>query len=342
MRPPPSEKPFIIPLFIPHSGCFHQCIFCNQKVITGADADISITALSNVIAEFLKYKRWRNHVEVAFYGGNFLGLPDNQIHRLLNLATSFFESGQIQGIRFSTRPDTIYNETLELIHPFPVSTIELGVQSMNNRVLDASNRGHTAEDTVQAVGLLKATGYKIGLQMMTGLPEDTCAGTIETAKRIIALKPDFIRIYPTLVLKGSPLARLYKDGKYTPLTLDDCVDQMKMLYSMFLSSGIPVIRMGLQASEELNNRSIALAGPYHPALGHMVLSAVMLDHAIKKLKHKDIQNNRVTLVVHPKSYSRMQGLNKENITAIRNMFGVKIVKIIVDNTMGEDEVELSD
>ena len=263
------------------------------------------------------------------------------MHRLLSEAKTFVDSGEIESIRFSTRPDTIDEDRLNLIAPFPVSTIELGVQSMDEQVLGMSKRGHTAGDTVDAVFRLKEKGYTIGLQMMTGLPGDTVAGSLETAQKIIALKPDFVRIYPTLVLEGSTLALLYKKEQYMPISLEDCVDQLKTLHLLFQSAHIPVIRMGLQASEELSDRSVVLAGPYHPALGHWVLSSIMLDHAIAALEAKPPLRDSVTLIVHPKSFSRIQGLNKQNIEKIKKQFQIRSLKIQTDPTLSIDEVSVN-
>jgi histone acetyltransferase (RNA polymerase elongator complex component) len=333
------KKPFIIPVFIPHAGCPHQCIFCNQNIITGTSGGSRESSIPQLITEFLKHKRLsRSHVEVSFYGGNFLGLPKAKFLYLLNEAKAFTDSGQIQSIRFSTRPDTIDENRLNLIAPFQVSTIELGVQSMDEQVLGMSKRGHTAGDTVDAVFRLKEKGYAIGLQMMTGLPGDTVAGSIVTAQKIIALQPDFVRIYPTLVLEGSSLALLYKKGQYMPISLEDCVEQLKTLHLLFQSAHIPVIRMGLQASEELSDRSVVLAGPYHPALGHWVMSSIMLDHAIAALEAKPPLRDAVTLIVHPKSFSRIQGLNKQNIEKIKKRFQIRSLKIQTDPTLSIDEV----
>jgi histone acetyltransferase (RNA polymerase elongator complex component) len=335
------QKPLIIPFFIPHAGCPHHCVFCNQKIITGAESESLNTSPAPAIGQFLTYKRpSRSHVEVSFYGGNFLGLPKEKILYLLKETEPFVDSGQIQGLRFSTRPDTIDEYRLNLIAPFPVSVIELGVQSMDDRVLKMSARGHTAADTVHAVNLLKKKGFKIGLQMMTGLPGDTVSGSLETAHKIIALKPDFVRIYPTLVLEGSPLALLYKKGAYAPLSLESCVDQLKNLYLLFQSEHIPVIRMGLQASRELSDTSIVLAGPYHPALGHWVLSSVMLDRAIAALELNPPTTDAATLLVHAKSMSRIQGLNKQNIGKIKQRFHLRSLKIQTDPELPMDAVRV--
>ncbi|MCU0599145.1 MAG: radical SAM protein [Desulfobacterales bacterium] len=336
------QKPLIIPIFIPHAGCPHQCVFCNQKIIAGDSPEFSGTPLADAVARFLSYQRpIRSHVEVSFYGGNFLGLPGKRVLRLLSDAKAFVDSGKIHSIRFSTRPDTIDENRMNLIAPFPVSTIELGAQSMDDRVLKISARGHTACDTVDAVSRLKEKGYKIGLQMMTGLPGDTLSGACETAQKIIALKPDFVRIYPTLVLEGSPLAQLFKKGQYAPISLEECVDQLKTLYLLFCAARIPVIRMGLQASSELADKSLVLAGPYHPALGHWVMSSVMLDLAVAALNLTPPPTDAATLIVHPKSLSRIQGLNKQNIEKIKKRFCLQILNIKTDPGLRMDEVRVA-
>ncbi|MBC2717480.1 MAG: radical SAM protein [Desulfobacteraceae bacterium] len=336
----PSFKPFIIPIFIPHSGCPHQCIFCNQRAITGTSGAIpTANKINSIIYKFLGYKgKNRSRTEVSFFGGNFLGLAPDRIQRLLDQVASFVESKKIDGIRFSTRPDTIDEDRLNLISPYPVSTIELGVQSMDDRVLKQANRGHISEHTIHAVSLLKQKKYQIGLQMMTGLPGDSEALCLDSARQIIDLKPDFVRIYPTLVIAGSKLADLYKKGKYQPLSIEECVAQLKRLYLIFQENRINVIRMGLQASDELDDPSTVLAGPYHPALGHMVFSKIFLDSAIKKIRKKTSSNNSVTLTVHPKSLSRMQGLNKKNIDTLKQMFDIQCLSLATDASLGSSDI----
>jgi histone acetyltransferase (RNA polymerase elongator complex component) len=212
---------------------------------------------------------------------------------------------------------------------------------MNDQVLKQANRGHIAEDTKRAVTLLKQENYQIGLQMMTGLPGDDDAVCLETTRQIIALKPDFVRIYPTLVIAGSKLADLYKKRKYEPLSIEECVAQLKRLYLIFQENHINVIRMGLQASDELDDPATVLAGPYHPALGHMVFSKIFLDKAAKKIREKSTSNDSVTLTVHPKSLSRMQGLNKKNIDTLKQMFDIKCLSLATNASLEKDDIIVS-
>ena len=277
-------------------------------------------------------------MEVSFYGGNFLGLPAKTIQDLLDLASEFKKTGNIDGIRFSTRPDTVDTDRLQLLEPYPVSTVELGVQSMDDGVLREAGRGHTAADTINAVSLLKQKDYRIGLQMMTGLPGDMDAICLDTARRIIALKPDFVRIYPTLVICGSPLAERYQQGRYAPQSLDDCIALLKTLVLLFQENGISVIRMGLQASDGLDDPAIVLAGPYHPALGHMVYSKILLDAAVEVLTAGQPPGKTVTITVHPRNLSRMQGLNKTNIDILKHRFHIETLYLATDPSLDIDSV----
>lgn len=334
-----SVKPLVIPVFIPHSGCPHQCIFCNQRAISGRSAALpSENEIHSIINQYLAFKKDRPWVEVSFFGGNFLGLTPETVKHLLDGVMPFVKSKKINGIRFSTRPDTVDEERLSLIRLYPISTIELGVQSMNDQVLRQSGRGHTAEDSMRAVRLIAKEKLSIGLQMMTGLPGDDEALAMETARNIAALKPDFVRIYPTLVLAGSPLAHLFKTSAYQPQSLDSCVDLLKKLLLLFQKHRIPVIRMGLQASESLDEPSSVLAGPYHPALGHLVYSSLFLDTAAKQIRRKPGPHESIILTVHPKNLSRMQGLKKRNLEILKQRFNIRTLKIMTDTGLGRNDV----
>jgi len=339
----PNPSPFIIPIFLPHAGCPHQCVFCNQTAITGVKQDIvSSETVDLLIDEFLGYKRLhRQPAQVAFYGGNFLGLKKDAIRRLLGLTMKFVKNGRVDSIRFSTRPDTIDREHLEIISDYPVSTVEIGVQSMDDRVLAMANRGHTAEDTITAVGLLKAGGYTVGLQTMVGLPEDDEAGSFYTAQRIADLVPDFVRIYPTVVLENSRLGRWYSQGKYTPWSLERCVAHVKDLYLYYKNKAIPVIRMGLQASEDLEKGAALLSGPYHPAFGHMVHAEIFMDMAAEVMEKRSALEETVTIKVHPRSISKMRGLKNKNVDALQKRFHIQSLKIVPDASLPEDRLTVS-
>jgi histone acetyltransferase (RNA polymerase elongator complex component) len=337
-----KDTPFIIPIFLPHLGCPHQCAFCNQTSITGVTPDtISPETLGLLITEFLKYKKTqRRSVQVSFYGGNFLGLKKDYIRMLLDETTKFVKNKKIDSIRFSTRPDTISNKKIDRIRDYPVSTIEIGAQSMDNQVLAMAKRGHTALDTEKAAALLKEQNYDVGMQMMVGLPGDDETKSLFTAQRIARLSPDFIRIYPTVVLAQSRLAVWYRNGDYTPWSLSRCVSLVKKLYLFFKSKNIPVIRMGLQASDELAKDTTMLAGPYHPAFGHMVHSEIFMDMAVSLLEAERGSYEKIILNVHPRSISKMRGLKNKNVKSLKQKFQIKSLEIIPDVSLAQDKLRI--
>ncbi len=204
----------IIPFFIPHSGCPHQCVFCNQKYITGQTKPVDPAVLPQKIKEYLASNTSDKTTHVAFYGGSFTALPFELQKEYLATVQPFLHSGQIENIRLSTRPDCITDEILSLLHEYHANTVELGVQSMDDVVLQLSGRGHTANDTMNAVALLRKNGFSIGLQLMSGLPGDSAETFMKTVDTVVELKPDFVRIYPALVIKNTPLEDLYRSGRY--------------------------------------------------------------------------------------------------------------------------------
>lgn len=335
-------KPFIVPIFLPHSGCPHQCAFCNQKAITGqAAGKISRQTVREQIDRFLAFPHDRRRtVQISFYGGNFLGLPEKTIQSLLDLANGFVEQGHVDGIRFSTRPDTVSSQTLQLIREYPVQTVEIGVQSMDDRVLAKSRRGHTARDTEKALQCLAQTAYEVGLQMMTGLPGDSGAATLMTARKIADFAPAFVRIYPALVLKGSPMAAWYASGEFVPLSLDEAVERAKGLYLFFQEKAIPVIRMGLQASDELNAEQTVLAGPYHPAFGHLVLSSIWLDKAVKLLAADNKCGEWAVFHARPENISKLRGQRNHNISKLKQLFQLNAIDVKQDEKMADEDIRL--
>ncbi|MDY6823205.1 MAG: radical SAM protein [Thermodesulfobacteriota bacterium] len=338
-----AQKPFVVPVFLPHSGCPHRCVFCNQTQITGTSEDLAdpmaSDALRRHITHFLAYKTTdRGKAQIAFYGGNFLGLTPSAILYLLKTAQAFIDSGHIHSIRFSTRPDTIGTETLDMIRNYSVSTIELGVQSMDDKVLSLSKRGHTAADSAQALELLKTAGYVTGVQIMPHLPGDDGSQSLKTAEALVAFRPDMARLYPTVVLSGSPLARHYRQGRYQAATLADAITLAKKIYLIFAKNSIPVIRMGLQASESLAEARTILAGPYHPAFGHLVRSALYRDMAMQALQQGPSVGNPLTLRLHPAVESVMRGMKNTNLERLKKEFRLEAIRIITDDTIPTDSL----
>jgi histone acetyltransferase (RNA polymerase elongator complex component) len=326
-----KETPFIVPVFIPQQGCRHQCVFCDQSAITGRSASWpSLEELRNGAKKYLAYNKHHKPSMMAFYGGNFLGLSPKKINSLLQLADEFIMNGDIHWIRFSTRPDTITESGLKLLENFSVGEIEIGVQSMDDTVLNICQRGHCALDTKNAVVLLKEHGYKVGLQLMIGLPGQSAKSAVETAEQIVLLSPDFIRIYPTIVLKHSPLAQWYQKGNYQPILLNEAVFQTKKIYLFFKQHGIPVIRMGLQASQELDNKEVVIAGPYHPAFGHLVFSEIFMDMMCTFFQKNPPVQRKVDIIANPRCISRIRGINNENIRNLKTRFKFDQIAVVPD------------
>ncbi len=339
------EKPLVIPVFIPHSGCPHRCAFCNQSVITGEKSALPDKKTINTITDtYLAFKGNRETVELAFFGGNFLGLDAGYVSELLGYGSDLKAEKKIDGVRFSTRPDTITTHALDLLKNFPVTTVELGVQSMDDQVLQLSKRGHTSQDSINAARMLKQGGFKTGIQMMAGLPGEKRATAIESAEKIVTLAPDFVRIYPLLVLKGSLVEKWYRQGEFTPLDLETSVSRVKELYTLFAAHGIPVIRMGLQASEMLQDASTITAGPWHPAFGHLVLSELTFDRIKAQVTEKWEENHRgsrIVIKLHPAMESQARGMKNDNIRRLEKAFPGMTVTLRKDAAMEKEAMDIS-
>ncbi|MEE4261386.1 MAG: radical SAM protein [Desulfobacteraceae bacterium] len=343
LRAKQGARPFIIPIFLPHAGCPHQCVFCNQVAITGAKhAAVEPHKIRIQIREFLNYKKEnRKPVQIAFFGGNFLGLKLEDIKSCLKLAGEFVDQGLVDGIRFSTRPDTIDAARLDILENYPISTVELGVQSMDDQVLALAERGHGAADTIRAVKALKERQLGVGLQMMVGLPGDSEAKALSTARKIADLHPDCVRIYPTVVVANSRLAQWFKNGEYLPLSLEEAVGLVKKVYLLFKQEGIAVIRMGLQATDDLADRTTVLAGPQHPAFGHLVYSQIFFDAATTALKSTNTSADCVTLGVNPRSVSKLRGYKSSNIEKLKMLFDLRCIEIQPDVEIDENSIKIN-
>lgn len=301
-----------ISIFVPHIGCPNMCSFCNQRYITGVHKAPSTSDVVDAVNIAVKSKNYEpTSTEIAFFGGSFTAINRNYMLELLKTAYEFVKNGVVSGIRISTRPDAIDDEILTLLKQCGVTSIELGAQSLNDKVLQSNNRGHTAQDVINASKLIKQYGFSLGLQMMTGLYNDSDEFAIYTAKKIIELNPDTVRIYPTIVLKNTDLAALYSDNKYKPQTLEDAADLCSELLLMFDKANIKVIRLGLHSIEE----NSYVAGPWHPAFSEICYSKIFLKNAESLLTEK----GSYTLYVNPSSVSKMIGQRKENINTLNNI-----------------------
>ena len=293
-----------ISLFVPHMGCPHQCSFCNQKTISGSVKSLTPKDVTSTLEKAAEDKNDPLNTEIAFFGGSFTAIPREYMISLLEAAKPFIEKGVFNGVRISTRPDAIDEDVLCILKSYHVKSIELGAQSTDSEVLVLNKRGHTREDIFEASRLIKSKGFSLGLQMMTGLLGDTDEKSLKTADDIISLKPDTVRIYPTVVLEGTELGEKYKKGEYTPQTLGDAVKVCGKLLKKFHDNNIKVIRLGLHSGGNVEEGFIA--GCYHPAFGELCESAVYLD-IIKEMLKGYNDEKEFTVFVKPSEISKMTG-----------------------------------
>jgi histone acetyltransferase (RNA polymerase elongator complex component) len=307
-----KSSPLVIPVFLPHEGCPHSCVFCNQHSISGIEGEsISADDVTRIIRIWLgrDRKKSRSRVQVAFFGGSFTGLAFARQQELFAAVQPFLHRGDVQAIRCSTRPDYIDSDIVHFLRIHQVRVVELGVQSMDNSVLQKSCRGHSSADVVQASAELKAAEMELGIQLMVGLPGQSFFSLHRTTVEVIALSPDFVRIYPVLVVEGSGLARKYQRGEYRPLTLTRAVLQAAWMKKKFTAAGIRVVRMGLQPGSELEKA--LLAGPYHPAFGELVNARIMLQQA-RKLLVRVAPGRRAVLRISERDVSVFNGIRSAN------------------------------
>ena len=326
------QSQYIIPIFVPHLGCPNDCVFCNQRSISGQKKQVTGAEVKQTIKEYLEtFKNEDAHKEVAFFGGSFTGIEPEKQEELLQAAYEYVENGEIDSIRVSTRPDYIDKTILKRLKKYKVKTIELGVQSSNDYILKQAKRGHTFEDVKKASKLIRRYGFDLGHQMMVGLPESTRIDELNTAKDLAKLKPKMIRIYPVLVIKNTELARMYQNGEYEPVTLEQAIETCKELYYFFEKKHITIIRMGLQNTDLISNpdnlESEVLAGPYHEAFGQLVESRIWYDSIVNKIKQLNVKVKEVEIELNPRDVNHVIGHKKENINKLKEFYEVD-VKII--------------
>jgi histone acetyltransferase (RNA polymerase elongator complex component) len=331
----------IIPFFIPHSGCPHQCVFCNQKNIIGQSKPEDASTISDKIRRYRSTDTSGNSVEVAFYGGSFTALILKTQKRYLEAVQPFLDANQVHTIRLSTRPDCINGEILTLLKSYRVQTIELGVQSMNDEVLVLSGRGHTVADTVKSSTLLKQQGFSVGLQLMPGLPGDSEFIFRDTIDKVLELKPNSVRLYPVLVIKNTPLEELYKSRRYKPLTLESAVTMCQEAVVRFEQHGIEIIRMGLQPTRELEKPGTILAGPYHPAFGQLVESSIFKDKMRSALSTAGGRVKTAVFCVNPRDKSAAIGQKRGNMITIKNEFTLDQIAVREDQNVRRRTLVLS-
>ena len=321
---------YIIPIFVPHLGCPNDCIFCNQKSISGQKKNMTKEQAKNIIDNYLKNLNDSDAlIEIAFFGGSFTAINENLQNELLELAYTYVKEGKVESIRISTRPDCIDKNILKRLKKYKVKTIELGVQSANDFVLKRANRGHTFEDVKKASKLIRWFGFRLGHQMMVGLPESTRQDEINTARELIKLKPKMVRIYPVLVVKNTKLEKEYEDGIYKALPLPQAVETCKQLVRMFSDKNIDIIRVGLQNTDEISDpsseKSEVVAGPYHPAFRQLVESGLWYDAIVEKIKKLNVKVKEVQVTVNPLDVNNVIGHKKDNVLKLKEFYDVDLI-----------------
>ncbi len=338
-------KHYNIPIFIPHLGCPFNCIFCNQKNIAQHEPAPDSSVVSLMVQKALDTipsPEPEREVEAAYFGGSFTALDNKLQEDYLRALQPFINEGFIDGIRISTRPDFINESILEFLMKNSVKTIELGVQSLKNEVLQASGRGYTAETVFYACSLIKQYGFKLGVQLMIGLPGDSFDYDIDTAIGTISILPDMVRIYPVLVVKDTALEKLYYQGCYEPLRLEEAVDICCEMFLRFQQKGIEVIRMGLHPSEELREDGVVTAGPFHPAFGEMVEQEAFKKQALVLLHNyinTGIIDQELKLYSSYRDLSKTMGQKKANLLYLTHLSDLpRINGVQVDEQLKKDEL----
>ena len=324
-----------IPVFIPNLGCKNRCVFCDQRTVSSTIKEPESEEVSFFLEKSFKEKKFPADTEIAFFGGSFTALERNYMISLLEAASRFIESKKALGIRISTRPDAIDEDILKTLKEYGVSSIELGAQSMDDGILHGNMRGHTSADVFRSSLMIKNHGFSLGLQMMLGMYMDENPGktAYDTAEKFIQIKPDTVRIYPTVVLKGTKLEELYNINKYIPLSLESAVKICGKLLLMFFENGIQVIRAGLHSDTGLVE-NIA-AGPFHPAFGELARSGVYMDLISEKLKGKD--KGSYILYVAKGCVGAAVGINKINSEYFSS--NGYLLKVVEKDTLREYEAE---
>lgn len=325
-----NTKHFTIPVFVPEVACPNRCIYCNQHSISGSIKAPSKDEVIEIVEGHLQTITKENAIiELGFFGGNFTGIPFKEQEQYLQIAHEYVKEKKIQSIRLSTRPDYINKDILELLETYQVETIELGLQSMDAGILKATGRGHTVEDTIAASKMISKKGFRLGLQMMIGLPGDTFQKSFRTAKNIVELGALDTRIYPTLVIKDTELEKLYKQKKCKPLTLEEAVSITKDLYLFFEDQGINIIRVGLHPSKELARGTALVAGPYHPSFRELVLTEIWKDVLHASI---DFQKARRVNIFVPKGQLNYaigyDSINKKNLQKVFHKLIIKEDEIL--------------
>ena len=322
-----------IPVFVPHLGCPHDCVFCNQRTITGK-SEFDISHVRQDITDALSTVDIENtEAEIAFFGGSFTGIERELMVNLLEISDEFYDKGMIKSVRCSTRPDYIDREILDILKSHHVRTVEIGIQSMSDKVLEASARGHTSAETENACRMIVDKGFDLVGQMMIGLPCSSVEDEIMTAERICSFGAVGARIYPTVVFRKTALCTMAEEGSYDPLTVDEAVERSAEVLGIFADNGVDVIRIGLCESEGLHSDSGIYAGAFHPAFGELCIS----EYYYKKFKNSlnDIQSGKVTIYVSKGSLSKAVGQHGKNRIRLKTLYPDIDIKFAEDECLNK-------
>ena len=337
-----SFRSKIIPIFLPHQGCPHHCIFCNQKEVTGTSLVHEPADIYPLIEHYLKtIKHTRKKkssgfpksIEVAFYGGNFTGMPQAVQELYLLPAYQAIKERKIDGIRVSTRPDYISEKGLNFLAQYGVRTIEIGVQSLDQKILQKAGRTYSEKQVIEAMHLLHHHQFCIGLHLMVGLPEESDEALCRTVEKVIELAPHFVRIHPTLVIKNTELEKMYRLGNYTPLTFEKTIELCKGLFLQFAKAGITVARIGLQSIPEMEKEGSVIAGPFHPALGELVVSSLAYDQMVDLMAKEGGDGKRVTILVPERELSIFIGQHRQNLHSLQQKYRDTQISIAPDKSL---------
>ena len=336
------RRPLIVPIFIPYQGCPHRCIYCQQEKITDQAArrlnPSDITETLNKAIRSPKFEQ-AEAPEVAFYGGTFTSLPEKQMIRLLEAVEPYIKQGFFSSIRVSTRPDALDDSKLKLIRDLHVTTVELGAQSLDDDVLGLARRGHSAADTIASVRLLKENGFKVGIQLMPGLPGDTENTFLKTVEVVARLSPHMVRLYPTVVIRGTELEDLYRAGDYQPLSLIEAVNLCVKSCTQLEENGIPVIRMGLMSSPSLLEKGEIVAGPWHEAFGFLVRSEIHHQKITPCLPEKNAIG-MIRIRAPRREIPLVVGYKNRGLRSIEEKTGAEVLGVTPDDSVPAGQIRV--
>ena len=330
-----SKNYYIIPIFVPHEGCPHNCVFCNQDRITGAGDDVTAQTVRNTINEYLETIQNKSAtIEVSFFGGTFTGIREEKQRELLEVAKEFKDKRLIDKIRLSTRPDYINDYILNYLKEYGVNIIELGVQSLDEDVLKNAGRGHSVQDVINASKLIKEYEFVLGHQIMPGLPGDTFEKDIYTTKTSIKMKPEICRIYPALVIKDTPMEKMCKCNEYVPYSLEEAVNISKVMYDMYRKNNVNVIRIGLQPTESINEGRDIIAGPFHPSFRELVEGSLLVDIILENMKHE----KNALIHINSKDLSKLYANKKIYFNKLKE--NDKLIMVEQDDKIERGQIKL--